>query len=97
MKLNVLVIALAATVFGSLAANAQTVIIEERRPPAAVIVQEPPASSSVTIQERGGFLGTEKKTTTETTGTGLNGECSTRTVQKQDLLGEKTVSRTNCQ
>jgi hypothetical protein len=51
----------------------------------------------VTVQERGGFLGTEKKTTTETVGTGLNGDCATRTVHKEDLLGEKTVSRTNCQ
>jgi hypothetical protein len=97
MKLNVLVIALAATAFGSLAASAQTTIIEERRAPAVVIEQEPPASSSVTVHERGGFLGTESKTTTETTGTGINGDCDTRTVHKQDLLGEKTVSRTNCQ
>jgi hypothetical protein len=98
MKLNVLTLALAATAFGSLAANAQTVIIEERRaPPAVVIEQEPPASSSVTVKERGGFLGTETRSTTETTGTGPNGDCSTRTVHKQDLLGEKTVSRTNCQ
>jgi len=98
MKLNVLTLALAVTAFGSLAANAQTVIIEERRaPPAVVIEQEPPASSSVTVKERGGFLGTETKSTTETTGTGPNGDCSTRTVHKQDLLGEKTVSRTDCQ
>jgi hypothetical protein len=98
MKLNILALALAATAFGSLAANAQAVIIEERRaPPAVVIEQEPPASSSVTVKERGGFLGTETRSTTETTGTGLNGDCSTRTVHKQDLLGEKTVSRTNCQ
>ena len=98
MKLNMLAIALAATAFGSLTANAQTTIIEERRaPPAVVIEQEPPASSSVTVHERGGFLGTESKTTTETTGTGINGDCSTRTVHKQDLLGEKTVSRSDCQ
>ena len=97
MKLNVLVIALAATAFGSLTASAQTTIIEERRAPAVVIEQEPPASSSVTVHERGGFLGTEAKTTTETTGTGINGDCATRTVHKQDLLGEKTVSRSDCQ
>jgi hypothetical protein len=98
MKLNILALALAATAFGSLAANAQAVIIEERRaPPAVVIEQEPPASSSVTVRERGGFLGTETRSTTETTGTGPNGDCSTRTMHQQDLLGEKTVSRTNCQ
>jgi len=51
----------------------------------------------VTVHEGGGFLGTESKTTTETTGTGINGDCDTRTVHRQDLLGEKTVSRTNCQ
>ena len=105
MKLNVLVIALAATAFGSLAANAQTTIIEERRPgvvieerraPAVIIQQEAPASS-VTVHERGGLLGTESKTTTETVGTGPNGDCATRTVHKEDLLGEKTVTRTDCQ
>jgi hypothetical protein len=97
MKLNVLIIALAASAFGSLAANAQAVIIEERRAPAVVIEQEPPASSSVTVHERGGLLGTESKTTTETTGTGPNGDCATRTVRKEDLLGAKTVTRTDCQ
>ena len=96
MKLNVITLALAATAFGSLAAQAQTTtIIEERRAPAIVIEEKRP-ETSVTVQERGGFLGTEKKTTTETTGTGLNGDCSTRTVHKEDLLGEKTVSRTRC-
>jgi hypothetical protein len=97
MKLNVLTLALAATAFGSFVANAQTTIIEERRPPAVVIEQEAPPSSSVTVHERGGLLGTESNTTTETVGTGPNGDCSTRTVHKEDLLGEKTVSRTNCQ
>ena len=97
MKLNVLVIALAATAFGALAANAQTTVIEERRSPAVVIEQDQPASTTTTVKERGGFLGTESKTTTETTGTGLNGDCSTRTVHKEDLTGEKTVSRTDCQ
>ena len=96
MKLNVLVIALAATAFGSLAANAQTTIIEERRAP-SVVIETPPPAVTTTTEERGGFLGTETRSTTETTGTGLNGDCSTRTVHKQDLLGEKTVSRTNCQ
>jgi hypothetical protein len=97
MKLNVVTLALAATAFGSLAANAQTTIIEERRAPAVVIEQEPPASSSVTVHERGGFLGTETRSTTETVGTGPKGDCATRTVHNQDLLGEKTVSKTNCQ
>ncbi len=96
MKLNVLVIALAATVFGSLGAAAQNTVIEERQAPAEVIVA-PPASSSVTVKERGGFLGTETKSTTETNGTGPNGDCSTRTEHKEDLTGEKTVSRTNCE
>jgi hypothetical protein len=96
MKLNILTLALAATLFGSLGASAQ-VVIEERRDPAVVIQSEPPASSSVTVKERGGFLGTEKKTTTETTGTGLNGDCSTRTVHKEGIGEDKTVSKTDCQ
>jgi hypothetical protein len=96
MKLNILTLALAATLFGSLGASAQVVIEERRAPPPAVVV-DPAPPSSVTVEERGGFLGTEKKTTTETTGTGLNGDCTTRTVHKEDLAGEKTVSRTNCQ
>jgi hypothetical protein len=94
MKLNVLVIALAATAFGSLGANAQTVI-EERRDPAVVIEHDQP-DQSVTVKERSGFLGTDKKTTTETTGSGINGECSTRTVHKEGIGEDKTVSRTNC-
>jgi hypothetical protein len=93
MKLNVLVIALAATAFGALVANAQTTVIEERRDPAVVIEKDQP-SSSVTIKERGGFLGTEKKTITkETTG---SGDCTSKTVHKEDLTGSKTVSKTNC-
>jgi hypothetical protein len=93
------VISLALTMFafGALAANAQTTtIIQEERPPAAVIVTPVPETTTTTTHERGGFLGTESKTTTETTGAGPYGDCSTRTVHKQDLAGEKTVSKTNC-
>jgi hypothetical protein len=50
----------------------------------------------VTTKERGGLLGTESKTTTTTTGSGALGDCSTRTVHKEGLAGEKTVSKTNC-
>jgi hypothetical protein len=74
----------------------------EQRPP-AVVVEQPPAvvvepapSSSVTTHERGGFLGTEERTTTTTTGTGLTGDCATRSVHHEDLLGERTVTRTDC-
>ena len=92
MKLNILSFALAATAFGAFAANAQTVI-EERTSPAGVIEHDQPASS-VTVKERGGLLGTEKKSTTvETTG---SGDCSTKTVQKEGLVGSKTVKKTNC-
>ena len=91
MKLNVLVIALAATAFGSLAAQAQAVIVEER--PAVVIERDRP-DTSVTVEKRGGFLGTDKKTITrETTG---SGDCSSKTVHKEDLVGSKTVTKTNC-
>jgi hypothetical protein len=103
MKLKVLTLALAATALGSLSAGAQTTVIEDR-PPSAVVIEQPPPvvierapSSSTTTIERGGFLGTETKTTTETTGTGPNGDCTTRSVHKEDLGGERTVTRTDCQ
>ena len=92
MKLNVLTFALAISAFGVLAANAQTVI-EERRDPAVVIEHDQP-DTSVTVEKRGGFLGTEKKTITkETTG---SGDCTSKTVHKEDLTGSKTVTKTNC-
>ncbi len=92
MKLNVLTLALAVSAFGVLGANAQTVI-EERRDPAVVIEHDQP-DTSVTVEKRGGFLGTEKKTITkETTG---SGDCTSKTVHKEDLTGSKTVSKTNC-
>jgi len=103
MKLNVLALALAATAFGSLTANAQTTIIEHRAAPPVVVeervapppvVVEQPATSATTVDERGGFLGTEhKRTTIETNATG---DCQTKTVHHDDLLGERTVKRTNC-
>jgi hypothetical protein len=89
MKLNVLVLALAATAFGSLAANAQTTIIEERRDPAVVIEQDRPATS-VTIEKRNPAVRIEKR---ETTGLG---DCSTKTIHKESLEGSKTIKKTNC-
>jgi len=92
MKLNVLAIALAASAIGALSANAQTVI-EERRDPAVVIERDKP-DTSVTIEKRDGLLGTEKKTIKkETTG---SGDCSSKTVHKEDITGSKTVHKTNC-
>jgi hypothetical protein len=95
MKLNILTLALAATLFSTLGVSAQ-VVIEERRDP-VIVEHDRPADTSVSVKERGGFLGTESKTTTETTGSGVNGDCSTRTVHKEGIGGEKTVSKTNCQ
>jgi hypothetical protein len=101
MKLNVLrtevlALALAATAFGAIAANAQTTVIEERRDPSVTIQTETPATSSTTVKERGGLLGTEKKSTTVTTGTGVTGDCTNKTVHKEGLTGDKTVSKTTC-
>jgi hypothetical protein len=94
-------LALAASAFGSFAAAAQTTTIIEQRPGVVIeqrpaVVVEPAPQTTITTQERGGFLGTESKTTTTTTGTGLTGDCSTRTVHKQDLAGERTMTRTDC-
>jgi hypothetical protein len=94
MKLNILTLALAATLFGSLGARAQ-VVIEERRDP-VIVEHDRPADTTVTVKERG-LLGTETKTRTETTGSGINGDCSTRTVHKEGIGEDKTVSKTNCQ
>jgi len=92
MKLNVLVLALAATALSGFAANAQ-VVIEERRDPAVVIEREKP-DTSVTVEKRGGLLGTETKTITkETSG---SGGCDSKTVHKEGLEGSKTVTKTNC-
>jgi hypothetical protein len=71
----------------------QAPVVVEQRP--VIVEQAPPATSTTTV-ERGGFLGTESRTTTETVGTGPNGDCATRTMHRQDLLGEKTVSSTSC-
>jgi hypothetical protein len=92
MKLNVLTLALAATVFGSLAASAQTTVIE-RRDPAVVIESERPAGSTTVVKERSGVLGEKKTITKETTGMG---DCSSKTVHKEDITGSKTVKKTNC-
>ncbi len=97
MKLSVIALAMAATAFGSMAAYAQTTtIIQEERPAAVVIEPAPSAEVTTTTRERTGILGTTSKTTTETTGSGAFGECSSKTVHKEGLAGEKTVSKTNC-
>ena len=89
MKLNVLTLALAATAFGALAANAQTAVIEERHdPPAVVIEHDHPA---VTIEKREHPAVVEKKTI-ETTGSG----CDSKTVHKDTDYGSKTVTKTSC-
>jgi hypothetical protein len=89
MKLNVLAFALAASAIGAFGANAQTVI-EERRDPAVVIEHDRP---SVTIEKRDGLVGEKKMITKETTG---SGDCSSKTVHKEDITGSKTVHKTNC-
>ncbi|MGB9297665.1 MAG: hypothetical protein WCB52_15825 [Pseudolabrys sp.] len=67
--------------------------MEERRHPAVVIEHDRP-DTSVTIEKRDGFPGTEKKTITkETTG---SGDCSSKTVHKEDVTGSTTVHKTNC-
>ena len=58
---------------------------------------EPNTSTTVTTKERAGPLGLDSKTTTTTTGSGAYGDCSSKTVRKEGVLGDnKTVTRTNC-
>jgi hypothetical protein len=60
-----------------------------------VVIEHDQPSSSVTVEKKGGFLGTERKSTTvETNG---SGDCTTKTVHKEDLGGSKTVRKSNCE
>ena len=88
MKLNVLGLVLAASAFTSLAANAQTTVIEHRDDPAVVVAHDKP---SVTVKE---VVPSTEKTTKkiETTGDG----CTTKTVRHEDVVGSKTVKKTDC-
>jgi hypothetical protein len=90
MKLNVLALVLGAMAFSAFAANAQTVI-EERHDPAVVIEHDRP-DASVTVKERG-ILGDKKVIKKETTG---SGDCTSKTVHKEDITGSRTVQKTNC-
>ena len=91
MKLTMIALALAATTF---AANAQTTIITQERAPAVVV--QPDTQTTVQTKERTGILGTDSKTTTTTTGSGAMGDCTNKTVHKEGLTGDKTVSKTSC-
>jgi hypothetical protein len=88
MKLNVLALALAATLAGSLTASAQTTVIEEKRDP-AVVVKEKPAAD-VVVKER---VGEPKVIKKETVGAS---DCSSKTIHKEGLGESKTVTKTNC-
>jgi len=84
--MNLRALALGVAASGLLAAHAQTVIEERHDSP-------PPPSSSVTVVHPG-VVGTERKSTTvETNGAG---DCTTKTVHKENLAGSKTVKKTNC-
>jgi hypothetical protein len=89
MKLNVLALALAATLAGSLSASAQTTVIEEKRDPAVVIEKDRPAAD-VTVKER---VGEKKVIKKETVG---SGDCASKTVHKEGLGESKTITKTNC-
>ena len=94
MKMTVLALAVTATAFGAVAANAQTTVITTEKPAVTV---EPSTSTTVTTKERTGPLGLDSKTTTTTTGSGVNSDCTSKTVHKDNALGgSKTVSKTDC-
>jgi hypothetical protein len=104
MKLNVMTLALAAaTVFGALSANAQTTTVIETAPPPVVVqpappaavVVEPPASSTTVEHDNMGLLGNQTRTTTQTTGAGI--DCTKQTVQTNTLLGSTSNTNTTCQ
>ena len=104
MKLNVLTLALAATAFGALGANAQTTTIIEQAPPRAVVVEpappaavivEQPTTSTTVERNNMGLLGNSTTTTQQTTGAGI--DCTKQTVQTNTLLGSTANSNTTCQ
>jgi hypothetical protein len=103
MKLNVITLALVATAFGALNANAQTTVIQTAPPPAvvvdpappAVVVAPPPATSTTVEHDNMGLLGNQTRTTTQTTGAGI--DCTKQTVQTNTLLGSSSNSNTTCQ
>jgi hypothetical protein len=103
MKLNVITLALAATVFGAMSANAQTTtvietappVVVQPAPPAAVVVAPPPASSTTVEHDNMGLLGNQTRTTTQTTGAGI--DCTKQTVQTNTLLGSTSNTNTTCQ
>jgi|SRR5690348_10223769 hypothetical protein len=103
MKLNVITLAIAATAFGVLSANAQTTtvietapppVVVQPAPPAAVIV-DPPAQSTTVEHSNMGLLGNQTRTTTQTTGAGI--DCTKQTVQTNTLLGSTSNTNTTCQ
>jgi len=75
MKLNVLALALAANLAGSLGASAQTTVIEERHNPAVVVKVRPVAD--VTVKER---VDEKKVIKKDTIGAGV--DCSSKTDHK---------------
>ncbi|MCW5693194.1 MAG: hypothetical protein KIT48_12605 [Pseudolabrys sp.] len=94
MKMTVLALAVTATAFGAIAANAQTTVITTEKPAVTV---EPSTSTTVTTKERTGPLGLDSKTTTTTTGSGATSDCTSKTVHKDSALGgSKTVHKTDC-
>jgi hypothetical protein len=91
MKAKIIALGLAATVCGAFGASAQTVIEEHTSPPPVVIEHDHP-DAAVTVEKHGGILGTKKKTI-ETTG---SGDCTTKTVHKENLAGSTTTKKTDC-
>ena len=103
MKLNVITLALAATALGVVSATAQTTTIIESGPPAVVVqpappaavIVDPPASSTTVEHNNMGLLGNQTRTTTQTTGAGI--DCTKQTVQTNTLLGSTSNTNTTCQ
>jgi hypothetical protein len=94
MKMSVIALALTATAFGAMSANAQTTVITTEKPAVTVT---PDTSTTVTTKERTGPLGLDSKTTTTTTGSGVSTDCTSKTVHKDNALGgSKTVHKTDC-
>ena len=88
MKLNVLAVALAATALGAFSANAQVSSDHAR-----LCRRARQAEYIIKFSRKDVDLARDKDDHQGTTG---SGDCSSKTVHKEDITGSKTVQKTNC-
>jgi hypothetical protein len=91
MKLNLIAMALAATAFGAIVAQADELVIKEKTGSNGVVIKERVGAprAKVVIKEREPSLVVRKRVTT-----GVSTNCSTRTVAKTNENTDRTKIKT---